>query len=160
MSKINLKECRKCFNTAFNAAYNSIVEAMTEQGVKVISFINNGDSSSFDVDRSYALVESESYSIDSTIIPEEIILVMVEDNTIYVATGKDVQEVIPLFEEHDVYSPKAWEEMGIEPYIDFKSIGETYATMQTIYELALTIGEVLNHCMEDKILNDGETMTF
>lgn len=160
MKKINIKTIRKRYENLFDKTYNTIVEVMKKRGVKAISFINNGDNVCFAVDPAYTTMEADSF-VDCSIISKEIVLIMVEDNTINIATEDNMSgENISLLEENDVYSPKAWDEMETNKSIDFKLLDETYTPNETMLDLAITVNEVLEGCMGGKSLKDGQMIRF
>lgn len=138
-----------------------LVEAMKSQNVKVISLINNGDHSGFDVDKTYASIEDEN----TDIVIKEVILIMAEGRNIFIATENEIPylDFDKITLSGDVYSPESWERLSNnlkckDPFILINDM--TYTPQSTMIELAATLKEVLEVCMEGRVLNNGETISL
>ena len=157
--EINVKKFQTTLSKLEKEMKENIVEVMIQRGVKAISFVNNGDSSSFDVDKAYATIYLED---EDAVKSSEVIVVVVEENELYIST--DYSE-INLLMEADVYSPTAWEnfleENEIEDiHLSLCQVSDTLDPIHTLADLASSISEVLEGCMEGKPLGDGGTIIF
>ena len=81
-----------------NDAVQSIIDLMTENNVALISFVQNGDYSTFDVDRAYAFVLGNEYVEEKEIIAVytdgKSLFLLPDINTPFSDLSLDLSEII------------------------------------------------------------------
>lgn len=85
-----------------NDTINAIVEMMNENNIALISFTLNGDSSDFDVDKAYAVVECDW--MIGMFDEQEIIAVYTDGKSLFILTDNEkvLMETIDVLDENIV----------------------------------------------------------
>lgn len=139
---MDAKSYQKKANKLQDDMLNYIVGLMDMNDVKLISFVNNGDYSDFDVDRSFAFVD-----VNSTPIEKEIIAVYLENGNLFILCEDELgAEYYNILEETIVFKDSITANELFEN-LPFITLDETFAPLDTVLQLMWSVEETLQ-CVE------------
>ena len=149
--KINAKTFGKRLVKWQKDAENTIVEVMTQQGIKAISLLDNGNDSN-SVDSVHICITDEN-----DFVAEKQVGVMLVDGKRLVFIPENeisLKKVDEISEKGDIFSPKVWEDLNIN-FDNEYILDEIYSPTDSLMSAASTIDEIIERCMNGTPLIDG-----
>lgn len=140
-----------------------IVEVMTQQGIKAISLLDNGNDSK-SVDSIYVSIINEDDAEKVEEIKVGVIYIENGTNIVIIPENKiNLTDVDKISEQGDVFSPKAWDSLynSIGLYGNYDLIiDEIFSPTKTLMlmSIASTTTEIIENIMKEKPLTDGEVI--
>lgn len=157
MGKINYQKIVNQCNQLIDSCLKDVANMMRSRGVKVISYISNGNSSAFDVDRPAANIITEM----GETMPREIILVKENKGKLNFAIEINDLKILDLIETSgDVFSELAWNNLAINNNIRFIDIEDIITPFDTAIEIVVSVAEILDDIMGEKVLINDQVLKF